>query len=289
MTRLMACVVALAAALWMAVLAGPSHADETGDCPIGTSAGSQSWDAETTCAEEGHAPAPTEHGNSDQTVATVHYSYTQVCQRGFGGPEADTFYGCGGPVECGEDGYMYNVFATHPDGHIESWQQCFQNIDIGPGITHEMIVNAFESVPLPESVMVVDPGRGDLLVNMAAIYSTQAEEFVKDVDLLGHTLALKITPSSYSWTPGDASKAFPSDWPGRRYDDALSPDDDPDAYVLHRYLTAGTFEISVDTTWTAQFKVDGLGDWEDVDGTVTMYGDPVELPVVEAPPVLTGS
>jgi hypothetical protein len=256
-----------------------ANAEDQKVCPYGTvSAGSNAYDAHIECIKG--APAPGDYGPSEQIASQVHYGYDQLCPRGPGGHEQGTYFGCPGAVRCDPDGFMFHVTATYPDGREEEWNQCFQTTDIGPGISQTMIANAFKSVPLPESEMVVDPATGGIAVNMAAIYSTQAKEFVKDVELLGHTVTLKITPSTYSWTTGDGDAMRPTDWPGRRYDESVSPDDHPEAYVAHRYLQPGTYATNVDTTWTAQFKVDGKGEWEDVNDSVIMHGVAVNLPVV---------
>ena len=44
---------------------------------------------------------------------------------------------------------------------------------------------------------------------------------------------------------------------------------------------------SVDTTYTAAFRVNG-GPWRDVPGSVTIAGPPVDLQVLTATPTLVG-
>ena len=45
-------------------------------------------------------------------------------------------------------------------------------------------------------------------------------------------------------------------------------------------------DLSVDTTWSAQFRVVGQPNWRPVDGTVTIDGAPVTVAVLEAKPQL---
>ena len=61
----------------------------------------------------------------------------------------------------------------------------------------------------------------------------------------------------------------------------------PDLEITHRYLSKGRVSPRVDTTYAAEFRVDG-GAWRDVAGTVTIPGDPQGLRVVTARPVLVG-
>ena len=61
----------------------------------------------------------------------------------------------------------------------------------------------------------------------------------------------------------------------------------PDLEITHAYAQKGRVAPSVDTTYAAQFRVDG-GPWRDVAGTVTIPGSPQALRVVAARPVLVG-
>ncbi len=48
-----------------------------------------------------------------------------------------------------------------------------------------------------------------------------------------------------------------------------------------------TVHPSVETTYTARFRVEG-GDWQDVGGTVTAAGPATVLRIAEATPLLSG-
>jgi hypothetical protein len=61
----------------------------------------------------------------------------------------------------------------------------------------------------------------------------------------------------------------------------------PDLEITHAYRTKGGVNPRVDTTYAAEFRVNG-GPWRDVNGTVTIPGAPVPLRVVTAKPVLVG-
>ena len=57
--------------------------------------------------------------------------------------------------------------------------------------------------------------------------------------------------------------------------------------MTHRYLEKGKVAPSVDTTYTATYRVNG-GPWRDVPGSVTIPGAPVDLQVLTATPTLVG-
>ena len=83
--------------------------------------------------------------------------------------------------------------------------------------------------------------------------------------------------SDFSWRFGDAL-SMTTDEPGSPY---------PHLDVTHRYLKKGHVAPSVDTTYTATYRVNG-GPWRDVPGSVTIPGAPVALEVLTATPTLVG-
>jgi hypothetical protein len=95
------------------------------------------------------------------------------------------------------------------------------------------------------------------------------------VTLLGQRVDLRITPSRFGWVFGDGE--------GVATTTAGAPF--PDLDITHGYRRAGRVGPRVDTTYAAMFSVNG-GPWRDVAGTVTIPGEPVDLEVVTASPVL---
>ena len=132
-------------------------------------------------------------------------------------------------------------------------------------------------MPLPPSTLLVQPPNGRTLVNFATNFYTEREEFTRNVRLLGQRIELRITPSQFTWHFDDGESATTTS-PGTPY---------PDLEVTHDYLEATDVRPSVDTTYTAEFRVGG-GSWQPVPGSVTIPGESVALEVVEASPVLVG-
>jgi hypothetical protein len=66
--------------------------------------------------------------------------------------------------------------------------------------------------------------------------------------LTGEQIVLEAVPS-WRWEFGDGA-ALVTDDPGGAY---------PDMAVAHVYRAAGDYRVSIETRWTAQFTVDGLG------------------------------
>jgi hypothetical protein len=150
----------------------------------------------------------------------------------------------------------------------------------GPSIDAE-VARAFRRIPLPASVINVQPPGGKTLVNLETIFSADDEPFQRSVRLLGRTVRLKIWPSSFAWSFGD-QEAKTTTHGGRNYAAGASMDD----YITHQYARTGTVSPSVDTTYSAEFSLNGGRTWIPVDGTVTINGPSASLRVVEARPVL---
>jgi hypothetical protein len=148
---------------------------------------------------------------------------------------------------------------------------------ITPTVTPGLVGRAFRRLPLPASKLIVQPPGGRTLVNFETNFYTENGEFTRTVTLLGQRVELRIWPSRYGWRFGDGAVRETAE-PGSAY---------PDLEVTHRYLRRGRVAPSVDTTYAAQFRVNG-GAWRDVAGTVTIPGSPQGLRVVTARPVLLG-
>jgi len=96
---------------------------------------------------------------------------------------------------------------------------------------------------------------------------------------------LKIWPSSFHWEFGD-TETLTTDHAGRPYEPGIPMS----TYITHQYADAGIrVQPSVDTTYSAEYSLNGGRTWTTVDGSVTIAGRSSNLRVVEARPVLVGS
>lgn len=144
-------------------------------------------------------------------------------------------------------------------------------------ITPEMVASALRRVPLPASTLRVQPGNGRTLVNFDTNFFTDGDGLTRTVRLLGQRVDLRITPARFTWNFGDGASSTTAE-PGAAY---------PALDITHRYRSTGAVAPSVDTTYTADFRVGG-GGWQPVPGSVTVPGATVDLDVVEAAPLLVG-
>ena len=58
--------------------------------------------------------------------------------------------------------------------------------------------------------------------------------------------------------------------------------------ITHKYLQKGEVAPSLDTTYAAEWRLQGSGAWQPVQGTVTIAGQPSALQVLTATPTLVG-
>ena len=140
-----------------------------------------------------------------------------------------------------------------------------------------VVASAFRQIPLPPSRLIVQPRNGRTLVNFDTNFYTETQPFTRSVTLLGQRVELAITPVSFAWRFGDGESRSTSS-PGTAY---------PDLEITHSYLRKGRVTPSVDTTYTATYRVNG-GPSRPVPGSVTIPGNPVPLRVGTASPQLVG-
>lgn len=140
-----------------------------------------------------------------------------------------------------------------------------------------MIAAAFGRIPLPPSELIIQPPNGRTLVNFDTNFYTETDTFSRTVRLLGQQVEFRISPSQFGWRFGDG-ETMTSASAGAPY---------PDLEITHNYRQRGGVSPSVDTTYSADFRVDG-GPWRPVPGTVTIAGATMALDVVEATPTLVG-
>ena len=171
----------------------------------------------------------------------------------------------------------YAYFVADSGETYAAGDNCPHDVAAPPEVTPGLVLRALRRVPLPASELVVQPPGGRTLVNFETNFYTEQGEFTRVVRLLGRRVELSIWPESFVWRYGDGSS--------ERTSSAGSPY--PDLEITHRYLERGRVGVSVDTTYAAEFRVDG-GSWRPVVGTVTIPGESESLRVVTARPVLVG-
>jgi len=128
---------------------------------------------------------------------------------------------------------------------------------------------------LPGLTLSYQP-RGRGLVNLPTLFDThQPADLGRPRFVLGgHPIGLTAT-ARWTFDFGDG-EVGEFDRPGGSY---------PDVDIAHPYRQPGTFTVTVTTTWTGQFTVDGLGPFP-VTGPDIVQRQTLALPVKEARAIL---
>ncbi|MFN8196325.1 MAG: hypothetical protein U0R80_18820 [Nocardioidaceae bacterium] len=263
------------------LLLNQGHASADGECD--SSSGLE--DVYTECvysADEVRAAF-----NSD---ATYRWSIQQRCK------DESPDGVCFNPVDCvteaGTPGTLYNVFRTPlPAGDRELYGvACLTAGEAGSlgAITPALVFAAMQRLTWPRSELTIQPPDGETLVNLETnFFTTNTEPTTQVVTLLGQRVEIEATPSSYVWHwsgagevgDGEDAGSLETDGPGAAY---------PDLEVTHTYRDGDvTVHPWVDTVYSGRYRVNGDG-WTVIPQTLTVEGDPVELRVLEARPVLVG-
>lgn len=175
-------------------------------------------------------------------------------------------------VEAGVDGYVSDVFR---DG-VDVGDVCVPETDVSEVDYAKLVLRAFKTLNWPASPVGVDPPDGLTLVNFDTyFYTTNASSTIKNVFLGGKQIDIQATPVSYDWSFGDDTVATTAS-AGAPY---------PNGDVVHVYVTKDDFEVSVDTTYSGQYKI-GNGGWKTIDAQVTVQGPIAGLSTLEATPEL---
>jgi len=146
-----------------------------------------------------------------------------------------------------------------------------------PQVTEAVVLRALRRIGLPQLEIQTQPA-GKTLVNFETIFYTDPESFTRSITLLGQSVDVEATPSSFTWHHGDGSSVTTTS-PGAPY---------PSKEITHEYTDAHvTVSPRVDVTYTARFRVNG-GSWQDIADTVTITGPAGDLRIAEATAVLSG-
>ncbi len=149
---------------------------------------------------------------------------------------------------------------------------------IVPEVTDGLVAEAFHRLPLPPSQLTIQPPGGRTLVNFETNFFTRSDQTLnRTVRLLGQRVDLRIEAHSYTWHFDDGN-AITTSKPGAPY---------PRLQITHNYLQTGKYGPALDTTWVADYRVNG-GSWRPVPGSVTIAGTPTNLRAIEARPTLVG-
>ena len=141
-----------------------------------------------------------------------------------------------------------------------------------PPVAVVLTAEEFRRLPLTASTPTVQPGHGRSLIRMPLIVHTDPTPQDLTTTVLGTTVRVRATPSSFTWDFGDGAAPLSTTDPGAPY---------PHHTLTHTYDQVGTFPVTLTTTWTGQYQLPG-GPWLPVTGTATTTSTPIPITTEEA-------
>ena len=255
-------ILALLVVAWggVVVLAGSAHAGCTESTDLmGTS---------VTCVYSGGELRQKAHSDPEAV-----YSVFQACWRG----ESTQPELCSNPRACTVGEETGAIYAVLRNG-VYIGTACLtagEDQVFTPPIA-VIVAKKFKNLEWPKSTLTIQPLGGKTLVNFETIfYTTNNQPSVRALTLIGQTVEIQATPTSYTWHFGDETSTTTSS--------AGKPH--PHQDVVHTYTGLDPVEPSVDTVYSGKFRVNG-GAWENIEETVTVEGEAVDLEILEATPEL---
>ena len=176
----------------------------------------------------------------------------------------------------GVEGVLYDIFleGEKVGETCVTEPQAAEQEQVTPG----RVLRAFQRLTWPQSDLVVQPPGGQTLVNFDTnFYTGNTDPSRQTVTLLGQSVLIEATPTTYTWRFGDGETSSTSA-PGAPY---------PALDVTHDYGKVGSFGPSVDTTYAGRYRLNG-GPWIAIPETLTVAGAAQQLETVEARPTLVG-
>ena len=104
------------------------------------------------------------------------------------------------------------------------------------------------------------PPGAKVVISKAFIVYTDPSPRHQTTTILGTTVEIEFTPTSYTWNWGDGTTTTTTD-PGHPH---------PHQTVTHHYKhTAQDITTTLTTTWTTRYRPQGDTNWRTIDGTIT--------------------
>jgi hypothetical protein len=145
------------------------------------------------------------------------------------------------------------------------------------GTTPVLTAEEFARLPLTASPVHLQPGDGRALVHYGVIATSDPTPQTLTTTILGTPITVTATPTTWTWNYGDGTPPRTTTDPGRPY---------PDTTSTHPYDTPGTYQLTLTTTWSGTYQLNGTGPQHPVTGTASTTTAAITVTVETAHPHL---
>src|SRR5690625_3689173 len=118
-----------------------------------------------------------------------------------------------------------------------------------------LVESELERLGVVPGRVVVQPGGGEVLVNVGVVFYADVEVQSFSLELLGYEVEVEVEPVWFEWDFGDGSAVVGVEEAGGPF---------PDHVVSHEYGRSGVYEVGLVTVWDGRFRVVGLSEWVDL-------------------------
>lgn len=160
-------------------------------------------------------------------------------------------------IDCAGDIFQQPLWRRRPVGTAgwTAWQQIDAGVcgDVRPVLT----VEDFRRLPLAPPVLILQPDRGWVLVNIETIVRTERADQTFQTTLAGYDVEVIASPERFHYDFGDGTDLWTRS-AGHAY---------PDHDTFHVYEKTGTHQVTLTTEWSGRYRIAGDDTWYPVTGT----------------------
>ena len=244
----------IAAIVFVLILTAPSlRADDQADNTPGTRLGARNLDGGSEAYGEVTETIPQESASDSgeptsqerPSVTASDPSMWEEQSHRECSPEKDAY---------GLDKYKCNLATLNRPGQPDQ-----PTTDGGPGTVTITTRQAATLIASGSGITRQPPGPKVIISKAFIVYTNPAVRY-QTTTILGTSIEVEFTPTSYTWGWGDGTTTTTTD-PGAPY---------PHQTVTHHYQhTATGVTTTLTTTWTTRYRPQGEDQWRPIEGTIT--------------------
>lgn len=175
-------------------------------------------------------------------------------------------------LECpGDAGYVLPLWVSPAldDGGYGPWEQ-ISGYECGEDPLPAAIANAWQAMDITPTSYTTQPSTGWAIASMGVIPVMSAEPQTSAVTVLGTPVLLRATPTSFTWTTSDGTEITSTEASQGHSSGAT-----PITFERREYRA----QLTLTTTWTGHYSLNGGTTWVEAPGTATTSSDTTSIHV----------